>query len=118
MISLVSMSSLPAFMIALARVQQISRCSGFEASARQKFGTRSIFFVALISSKIALIFGFVVDSSTRFTVGIKSPKQNGRLRLRRRSRAWQHGHGAIVLTSPPHRDATAVDHSLPTDRQA
>src|SRR5262245_48304916 len=70
MISFVSTSSRPGFMIALARVQQISRCSGLEANARQKFGTQSIFLVALISSKIALTLGLAVDSSTRFTVGM------------------------------------------------
>src|SRR5947199_10829035 len=60
-------------MIALRRVQQSSRCSGFVARARQTFGTRSIFLVARMSSKTARTRGSGVFSSTSFTVPMRFP---------------------------------------------
>src|SRR5437660_11633103 len=67
-ISFVRRSTLPGCMIAFKRVQQSSKCSGLVANARQMLGTRSIFFVALMSAKTARILGWFVLSSTSLTV--------------------------------------------------
>src|SRR5260370_19492735 len=70
MISFVSTSSLPGFMIALSRVQQRDKCCGCVASARQIAGTWSIFFVSLMSLNTSWINGLGSSSSTSFTVGM------------------------------------------------
>jgi hypothetical protein len=59
-------------MIALSLVQQSFKCSGCVARARQMFGTRSIFLVALMSANTSRTIGSVQFSSTSFTVGMAS----------------------------------------------